>query len=450
MLKTSLAISLRVVSLSIVMGGLVWQGHAVKADESPVRLNAVQQRLLRILTAPSEKARLKSIALLQKDPDFLNMNFHVLLAATQTLLESSEEQAKSDDETELAFPPDSLIAYFELLAAHPTPDSKQLLRKALDHPNDFVAMVAGDVVGRREWIEMVEPLCSLVKRDAFSTHYGFRFTVVRALVCIRHPDAYKLLQQLGKELTGELAKEIENKLADVTLRDFGGEEELFNQWRSEIKSKVKLAEFNVAEDAEAPKTQNSLYVADYHSASTPRKYARPSYYGIDLDANRILFILDTSGSMQEPTRYGVKLAQAKKELNDAIESLPPSTEFSILFFSDRVRAWNDELVFATPENRKSAIKSVNSLTSAGKTNTCGVMKSSLEFDDQLEAVFFLTDGAPTTGSTTNPQRILEEFAYANRWRHLRMHTIGVGVSDATQQFLKRLAEISGAEFIQVD
>ena len=126
--------------------------------------------------------------------------------------------------------------------------------------------------------------------------------------------------------------------------------------------------------------------------------------------------------------------------------MPEDAEFAIVFYHTTVKEWRNELVMATEENKREAIQFIRRLGYGNKTNTHGALRKSLDFDDDLEAVFLLTDGKPTAGDIIAPNGIVKDVLHRNRFRHLNFNTIGVGVQGLTRSFLRRLAEETNGEF----
>ena len=112
----------------------------------------------------------------------------------------------------------------------------------------------------------------------------------------------------------------------------------------------------------------------------------------------------------------------------------------------RSKEWREDLVYASEENKLEAIQFVRRLGYGDRTNTYGALRRSLEFDDDLEAVFLLTDGRPTAGNIVAPSGIVNDILHRNRFRHLNFNTIGIAVEGPTESFLKRLAEESNGEY----
>jgi hypothetical protein len=103
-------------------------------------------------------------------------------------------------------------------------------------------------------------------------------------------------------------------------------------------------------------------------------------------------------------------------------------------------------VAATEENKRAAVDFIRRLGYGDKTNTYGALRYSLEFDDQLEAVYLLTDGKPTIGEIVSKPRIVADILHRNRFRHLNFNTIGIAVDGSTKAFLQQLAKESNGEF----
>src|SRR5581483_2585709 len=62
----------------------------------------------------------------------------------------------------------------------------------------------------------------------------------------------------------------------------------------------------------------------------------PSYYGMPIYAQKIVFVMDTSGSMA-----GFRLNAAKRELVDTIDNLREVDEFAVIVFNSGVDTWQN-------------------------------------------------------------------------------------------------------------
>ena len=122
----------------------------------------------------------------------------------------------------------------------------------------------------------------------------------------------------------------------------------------------------------------------------PKPRVQGSFYGLAIDARRVLFLLDISGSM-----FGPKLAAAKRELNGVVNQLPGDAWFGIIVFNSQLTTWQPRLVPATSVNKQKAGYFVDSLQARGRTATYDALERALHMD--AEAVYLVSDGLPTCG-----------------------------------------------------
>ncbi len=155
----------------------------------------------------------------------------------------------------------------------------------------------------------------------------------------------------------------------------------------------------------------------------------------------IAFVVDTSGSMG-----GDKIAQARRALKFAIQSLAPQDRFNILTFSTDVRPFRDGLVSAEADVRAAATEFAEQIQAAGGTNINQALLRALRDHPRDPTrpylVVFLTDGQPTV-DVTDPEQILRNVTGANAAgpHQVRLHVLGVG-SDVNTHLLDKLAEAS--------
>jgi Mg-chelatase subunit ChlD len=157
-----------------------------------------------------------------------------------------------------------------------------------------------------------------------------------------------------------------------------------------------------------------------------------------------VFVIDISGSMQGP-----RIVAAKRELSLAVEALPADVSFSIIAFHTRAIVWQGKLVPASPEYKRNAQYFIAGLTLGNKTASYDALAAALEFD--AEAIYFLTDGAPTAGKITSPPQIVTAVSQQNRYRRLTINALGIGVdSPLFEDFLATLAQQNFGRFERVD
>ncbi|HEY9777265.1 MAG TPA: VIT domain-containing protein [Planktothrix sp.] len=153
-----------------------------------------------------------------------------------------------------------------------------------------------------------------------------------------------------------------------------------------------------------------------------------------IEKKDIILVADTSGSME-----GEKLEQCKKAMKYVIEQLNPGDRFGMVQFNTDVETFKSQLLDATAENKKSALKFVDELEARGGTNIGDAVASAatmLKNDDGRPAyIVLMTDGEPTVGET-NVDKLLK---IADTKRDIRLFDFGVGY-DVNTRLLNKLAD----------
>lgn len=172
--------------------------------------------------------------------------------------------------------------------------------------------------------------------------------------------------------------------------------------------------------------------------------ARPGFFmlllspRVELPKSRVLpkdviFVLDTSGSMQ-----GEKMRQAREALRFCVEHLAADDRFNLVTFSSEVHLFRDGLV-PSKRFRKQAIDFIDKIKARGGTNINDALLRALSMVPQRQrptSIIFLTDGLPTVG-VTRVEEILSNVRRANP--SLRIFPFGVGY-DVNTRLLDALAE----------
>jgi hypothetical protein len=203
-------------------------------------------------------------------------------------------------------------------------------------------------------------------------------------------------------------------------------------------------------------------------------------YGIPVQRERVVFVLDISGSMENKTedtaagrasqaitnaaeaqlnqyipgwltglargeveRQTTKLAGAKRQLIPTIERLPTSATFNVVVFGSDVRLWQRNLVGATPAQKESAKAFLRQLSSSGNTAALMALEQTFALRE-VDQVIFISDGNPTDAQ---PDAILQQVERLNRDRLVHIHTVGLG-EDQNRDFLQRLASDNQGMYVR--
>lgn len=270
----------------------------------------------------------------------------------------------------------------------------------------------------------------------FADRPGLRRCIVNAAMALPHKDALELLIKLWGEVDGELQYDIDQYLRRITQHDPPQEPGAWNRW-------WQVHHRDFVYPTERIRTAN-----DERGAQGSPLY----YYNIPIHARRVAFVLDTSRSMGASGAVS-RLEAAKRELAATIEKLPEDTLFTVVAFNSEVTHWQDRLRTASPGNKALAAAFVRAQKPNGKTATYDAIHAALAVDPNLEAIYFLSDGAPSDGSIVAPQTVLSTIRQENRTRRLKIHTLGAfGGQQAAglEDFMRQLAEQNGGQFRRLD
>ncbi len=311
-----------------------------------------------------------------------------------------------------------------------------------------------------------------------------------------------LIEGLVKE-DGRLRGEFEDALHRLTQMRFFGDGLLWRKWWADNKAKWETDNGGGAKPAAGGDTGGhnggDTGGTDFGGAGSDYKQrkefkSKAEFYGIKTFSNRIVFILDRSGSMKEESgeppapkggpvvsgrgghkgggapqggpKGNTKMDTAKWELEKAVMGLSSDVMFTIIFYNNGVEIWKEELQKASRANKKEALKYIADLEAQGSTNIGDAMKrgfgvgmpSAGEVQDpryakgeSADTIFLLSDGSPTTpdGKFVDVQIILEDVRNMNKLRRIVIHTIGIGKGD-NAAFMGALAKRNKGTYVHRD
>ena len=277
--------------------------------------------------------------------------------------------------------------------------------------------------------------------------WQIRAAAVRALGEMDVREAVgPLIEALEKE-EGRLQKDIADVLEKLTGQSFGVVADAWRRWWE--------ANRGAGDGAFKP------------GGGGRRGDGGVSYYGITTYSNRIVYILDVSGSMsrahENPDREAekgetVKVEAAKRELIRSLRSIPSKGAFTIIVYNDLIKVWKPKLIPASAGNKKEAEAFITGLNAASSTNIYGAMEavfnlagmgaSDKHYALGADTVFLLTDGSPTkpSGEMDSTEKILVACREWNRLKRVTIHCIGIGRSH-NGGFLRSLASEHGGKYV---
>jgi len=205
------------------------------------------------------------------------------------------------------------------------------------------------------------------------------------------------------------------------------------------------------------------------------------FFNLELDSNRVLFIVDFSGSMVETitlktkgvgtgavgdSRTTTKSRLVVEELKKIVMTLKDGDLFNIIVFGDDVRPWRADksgrpaLIKMNDGHRDDLLGGyLDNLQPSGLTNLYGALEAALSIGGRglhdkyyglgYDTLYVLSDGAPTTGKITDTEEILRVVGETNGLKRLSINTITFGNLNQLL-FLKKLASQNNGRHIHID
>ncbi|MCP4547798.1 MAG: DUF3520 domain-containing protein [bacterium] len=164
-------------------------------------------------------------------------------------------------------------------------------------------------------------------------------------------------------------------------------------------------------------------------------------------AANLIFVIDTSGSMNRENRLGL----VKRALGVLLNELDDADTVGIVEYGSRGRI---VLRPTSVENRREIEQAIRSLVSNGSTNAeeglslAYTMASKIEDPSIINRVILCSDGVANTGET-QAERILDNVRYQSD-RGIYLSTIGFGMGNYNDILMEKLANKGDGNYYYVD
>jgi hypothetical protein len=227
-----------------------------------------------------------------------------------------------------------------------------------------------------------------------------------------------LVDRLAKE-KGRLRWDLVQALHDLTGKDLGLQPEPWSRWWA--------AQREIFDPLPAGKPGSPAPAA----AGT-----QVGFFDLPILSNRLVFLLDLSGSMRDPAPSGgTKLDEAKRGMLETIRALPPDVRFGITGLGcDADGAWSKrddktwgrrlQLFPSVPAAKADAARFVEGLEAKGWTNLWDGLEYAMA-DPEADTIFLYSDGGASKGAFVAAKEILAELAELNRFRRVVVHAVEV-------------------------
>ena len=187
-----------------------------------------------------------------------------------------------------------------------------------------------------------------------------------------------------------------------------------------------------------------------------------TFFGGKVRGQRIVYVIDFSGSMTSSSGGGSRIEALKKELERSIKELSSDMEVSLVFFSSTawtfatpgpnphdqgwsgvgkmpVAAWYP----ATAKVKQELTSKMRAMPTGGGTVWYPPLKLALNMNPPPQGVFLLSDGAPRDADL-----VLDEMKEINPHR-IPVHTISLELPGSPAGQLLEIAEKTGGKFSMI-
>lgn len=344
--------------------------------------------------------------------------------------------------------------------------------------NDDLRRAALAVLARSRDAQRLEVFLAMLQHDDWAT----RAIALSWLVRSNSKEAVAAIieRYQSEKPGGRLAADCADTLRKMTGHPLGDEPKAWATWWGNVQSTF------VFPRQTGPRTGEKR-------PPPPSGTVAPQFYGIEVRSQRVVFVIDVSGSMKEPMKGSEsegaqRIDAARAELTKIIEALQPGSLFNVISFSDAVVSWLDGIDAAAdvatggkgggarkgpttgpkkdppppPDEkararlaekqkeaddllRKKAVEYVGRLNADGGTNIHDALELAFE-DPSVDTIFFLSDGIPSTGKETEPAAIRAAVKRWNESRQLKINCVALGQE---LPLLKWIANDSGGEYTYV-
>ena len=261
----------------------------------------------------------------------------------------------------------------------------------------------------------------------------------------------KLIKMLAGVGSGRMKYEINECLKKMTGVSKHGEYAAWNNWWE--------------------KNENEFLAGTYvpSKADLPDGPGVTQFYGIPLHSTKVVFIIDTSLSMKEPSTWkpevdtGIDKMEgeraidiARYELRKIVRQVPEGALFNIIAMYGRLNLLSEKWVVAAKDARERAVKFVQTMEPRVGTDVHGALIRALDFsggnwntsprEDSVDTIFILSDGLLSVG-TVDPGQVPDRILDAARFKRIAITAIAIASPKQGREILKKIADGTGGLFV---
>lgn len=176
--------------------------------------------------------------------------------------------------------------------------------------------------------------------------------------------------------------------------------------------------------------------------------ATSAFAGLPILSERVLFLIDLSGSMWDKNSAGrTRKDVVAAELERALRSLSPQVRFNVAVYTARPVAWKDKLAPASPKAIEEALEFFAKRSDRGPGDFWGAFEFALN-DAELDTVIVLTDGAPSGGQRWSLELMEGLFEERTRLRGVVLEAVLAGASKRLVGHWRTMCGSSGGRVVE--
>lgn len=379
-----------------------------------------KRNAIRSLLSRNEATKLQAVAMLSRKYAQDPLTAEILLEVLPKLPSAGARR-------------ESMILMIRLLRRFDKPEVVEMLASLLNpnsHPGYTMAVL--DTLSDLKASAALSSITPLAQSSYFQNSHAYRKTVIDTVITIADIKAIEgvdFLIEILPRLKGQPRFEVVRYLCHISHQRFGKKWEMWQTWWADNRD-----DFRFRYSSNTLRIGGMDVPPDFNWGLVPR------FHGIAIYAGRVVFLIDSGGHSTDRKKSQPTFDATRRELTAAIEALPQETSFSIIFVGSKLNLWRRAPSIATDDNKESAIQFVKGQKLQLRRDTYGGLEKAFSIDSDVEAIYFVGFGGPSTGVTRSMQDIQLAVFKTNRPRRVSIHTIAIDVENHNfERFLNDLA-----------
>lgn len=286
-------------------------------------------------------------------------------------------------------------------------------------------LLALDLVAGSERIAF----CPRVAPSLEHRSWEVRQAAIEALARLRcQSSVTALIERVDKEPRRRLRVEIGKALFQLTGVYFYEDAARWGAWWQEHSASFEF-----------PTEAHALPAGDGDTAE--------GFYGLPLESDHVLFVIDRSGSMSavaEAVTGASRWEIAVREVLRAARPLGPDGAAGVLLFATGVSSWQPRLRRMSPSVQRSLAAWLGRSGPGGGTNLYDALERAYAYVG-ADTIFVVSDGVPSAGRFRSGPQVLRAVGQLAAGRRVRVHCVSVGMDS---RLLQQIAALTGGRYVR--